>query len=323
VWDAKHLRFATDAAGVGLWSWNVDTDGITMDGRAFDLWGVPWDVSVTFEELSVHIHPADRDRVRAAFASTRDVLGAYETDFRIHVENEVRWVSARGRGDDAGMVGRVVFGVFLDVTQRKQTEEAHELLAGEMGHRVKNLLAVASALTTITSRSAATAAEMARDLTRRLAALGRAHDLVRPDPGQVEKALLGDILAVLLAPYEDGGAFHPRIRVSVPRIGVGEAAATTLALVIHELATNSLKFGAISAPSGTLDVTGTILGDEAVIVWTEQGGPLTVAPATLSGFGKAMVARSMSRQLGGSVTFDWSEKGVVATLRMRKDRLTE
>ena len=76
-----------------------------------------------------------------------------------------------------------MFGIFLDVSGRKQAEEGHELLAGEMSHRVKNLLAIASGLTEITSRSAATAAEMARELTQRLTALGRAHDLVRPLPG--------------------------------------------------------------------------------------------------------------------------------------------
>jgi two-component sensor histidine kinase len=322
VWGAKQLRFATDAAGLGLWSWHVDTDEITMDEHAFEMWGVSRDGPVTFEDLSATIHPLDLDRVRAAFAATRAVVGAYEIDFRIQIGEGIRWISARGRGNDAGMVGQIMFGIFLNVTQRKQAEEAHELLAGEMSHRVKNLLAIASALTAITSRSAITAVEMARDLTHRLAALGRAHDLVRPDSGQEGKALLGDLLTVLLAPYEDRGAFHPRIRVSVPRMGVGEATATTLALVVHELATNSLKYGAISAPDGTLDVSGITQGKEMVIVWTERGGPSVVAPEKPSGFGSKMVTRGMSRQLDGSIAFDWPKEGVIVTLRMKKDRLT-
>jgi two-component sensor histidine kinase len=83
---------------------------------------------------------------------------------------------------------------------------------------------------------------MASELTGRLTALGRAHDLVRPLPGhQGQAALLGDLLAILLSPYEDTGAFSGRIRVAVPRMGVGESAATTLALGINELATNSLN----------------------------------------------------------------------------------
>ncbi len=322
VWDAKHLRLATDAAGIGLWSWNVDTDKITMDERAFELWGVPTGGPVTFEDLSAHIHPKDLDRVRASFAATRSVVGIYEIDFRIVVVEEERWISARGQGDDAGIVGRVMTGIFLDITQRKQAEEAHELLAGEMSHRVKNLLAIASALTTLTSRSSATTTEMARDLTQRLTALGRAHDLVRPVPGQeVKAALLGDLFTVLLAPYDEMGAFNGRVRISVPRISVGESAATTLALVVHELATNALKYGALAAADGLVDLSCKVSGERVVVVWTERGGPTVVPPTTTGGFGRKLAARSMSGQLGGSIEYDWAEAGVVVRLEMNIDRL--
>ena len=100
VWGADRLRFATDAAGVALWSWNVDTDEIALDERAHGLWGVPKSNGlVTFEDLSARIHPEDLDRVRAAFTATRDLLGGYEIDFRIMYSDEVRWISARGRGE--------------------------------------------------------------------------------------------------------------------------------------------------------------------------------------------------------------------------------
>src|SRR5437764_15104013 len=138
VWREKHLRAATRAAGVALWSWNVDTDEITMDERAYDLWDVAKsEKQITFEILSRNIHPADLERVRSAFAATRAVVGAYEIDFRIASGGAIRWISARGQGDDADIADRVMFGIFLDVTQRKQAEEANELLAGEMSHRVK------------------------------------------------------------------------------------------------------------------------------------------------------------------------------------------
>lgn len=183
LWKAENLKRALHAAGVALWSWNVDDDHFAMDEQAFVLWGVRQSDSVTFEDLSSHIHPADRDRVRAAFTATRAIVGSYEIDFRIIVEDSIRWVSARGLGNDSGLHERHMFGVFLDVTGRKQAEEGHELLAGEMSHRVKNLLAIATGLTTITSRSTTTVSEMAKILTERLMALGRAHDLVRPLPG--------------------------------------------------------------------------------------------------------------------------------------------
>jgi two-component sensor histidine kinase len=322
-WQPEHLRRAVSAAGVALWAWNVDTDHFTMDEQGFRLWGLPWRHEVTFEELSAHIHPADRDRVRAGFTATRAVLGPYETDFRIMIGDEVRWIASRGQGDDDGIVGRTMFGIFLDVTGRKQAEEGHELLAGEMSHRVKNLLAIASGLTTISSRSAATTEEMASELIERLAALGRAHDLVRPLPnGQGNAALLGDLLSVLLTPYDDLGAFKGRIRVAVERMGVGQASATGLALVLHELATNSMKYGALSTPAGTLDVSSAADGKDIILTWLERGGPKVGVPPGSNGFGSKLVQRSVRSQLGGSIDYDWNEGGLIVTLRMDRSRLT-
>ncbi|MEN2785784.1 sensor histidine kinase [Sphingomonas qilianensis] len=321
-WQTEQLRLAVTAAGVALWSWNVDTDLFTMDKRGFELWGMPWSDTVTFEELSSHIHPADRDRVRSAFNATRAVLGDYETDFRIMIGDEVRWIAARGKGDDAGIVGRTMFGIFLDVTGRKQAEEGHELLAGEMSHRVKNLLAIASGLTAITSRAAETTEEMARELTGRLTALGRAHDLVRPLPnGQGAAALLGDLLSILLAPYDDLGAFKGRIRVAVERLGVGESAATGVALIVHELATNSMKYGALSCPTGTLEVTSESEAEFVVLTWSEHGGPTVKTPDGPAGFGSKLVDRSISGQLGGTIDYNWSAGGLIVTLRIKRARL--
>ena len=321
-WSPHHLRLAIDAARVALWSWQVDNNHFTMDERAFHLWGLPWARHVSFEELSAHIHPADRDRVRAGFMATRSVAGDYEIDFRIMVGDDVRWVSARGQGADAGIVERVMFGIFLDVTGRKQAEEGHELLAGEMSHRVKNLLAIAAGLTRISSRSASTIEEMAGELTARLTSLGRAHDLIRPLPGAEGKAaLLGDLLSVLLAPYDDQGAFAGRVKVAVPRMGVGEGAATTLAMVIHELATNSVKHGALSSPEGVLDISAAIDGQDLRLVWAETGGPRVEDPPDMAGFGSSMISRSVTRQLDGAMSYDWQPSGLVATLRASTDRL--
>ena len=322
VWRQEHLRLAVEAASVALWSWQVDDDRFAMDERAFQLWGLPWADKVNFEELSTHIHPADRDRVRAAFSATRSVQGSYEIDFRICLGDEVRWISARGQGADAGIVDGVLFGIFLDVTGRKQAEEGSELLAGEMSHRVKNLLAIATGLTQLAGRSAKSVEGMTGELTQRLTALGRAHDLVRPLPGEQGKAaLLGDLLAILLAPYDETAAFSGRIRIAVARMGVGEQTATALAMVIHELATNSVKYGSLSAASGFLDVSSILDGEDICVIWAETGGPAITKQPVLKGFGSRLIARSVSGQLGGRLDYDWQESGLVVTIRMRQDRL--
>lgn len=317
-----NLRRAIHAAGVALWSWSVDDDRFAMDEQAFKLWGLPQSREVWFEDLSAHIHPADRDRVREAFTATRGTEGAYEIDFRIMIGDEIRWISARGLDDDSALHEGQMFGIFLDVTGRKQAEESSELLAGEMSHRVKNLLTIASGLTNMSAKSTTTVAELAETLTGRLATLGRAHDLVRPLPGhQGQAALLGDLLSILLAPYEDMGAFSGRIRVAVPRMGVGEAAATSLALVIHELATNSLKYGALSADTGMLNLSGVSDGANLELTWTERGGPAVKPPKDEAGYGSRLVNRSVSGHLGGTISYEWEPTGVTIVLKVNGERL--
>jgi two-component sensor histidine kinase len=322
AWHEDHLRLAVEAARVALWSWHVDDDLFAMDERGFRLWGLPWRKQVSFEELSANIHPADRDRVRAAFNATRSVAGSYEIDFRILIGDDVRWISARGRGADEGIVEGSMFGIFLDVTGRKQAEEGSELLAGEMSHRVKNLLSIATGLTQLTGRSASSVTQMTGELTDRLTALGRAHDAVRPLPGtQGKAALLGDLLSVLLAPYDETAAFSGRIRVAVPRMGIGEEAASTLALVIHELATNSVKYGALSGASGFLDISSRADAGCLYLVWAETGGPAIVRHPELTGFGSRLIERTVSSQLRGKLTYDWQESGLVVTIAMPEERL--
>jgi two-component sensor histidine kinase len=323
-WDHDDLRRAIDAAGVAMWQWNVDTDGLAMDLRGYELWGVPPAEDLTFELLSEKIHPADRNRVREAFSATRSVTGSYEIDFRTLFGEDVRWISARGQGSDVGILRRAMTGIFIDITDRKQAEEGNELLAGEMSHRVKNLLAIASALTKITMRSSSSIEDMSKQLTQRLMALGRAHDLVRPLPREQGKAaLLGDLLTVLLSPYDDDGAFAGRIRVAVPRMGIGEAAATNLALVLHELATNSVKYGALSVESGTLDISGSLAGEDVQIDWTEHGGPEAAAPVTGDSYGSKLISQTIERQLGGSMQYDWSGTGLIVTILIKAERLAE
>lgn len=323
-WNADELRKAIKSAGVALWTWIVEDDTFFMDAKAYELWDIAVEKKLDFEHLSAKVHPEDRDRVRAAFIAARAIDGPFEIDFRILTcVDDVRWISARGQGNEGDAATKKMTGIFLDVTGRKQAEEGHELLAGETSHRVKNLLALASGLTAITSRSTATKEEMVEQLTQRLSALGRAHDLVRPLPnGQGSAALLGDLFAVILAPYDDVGAFVGRIRVAVPRMGLGEKAATSLALVVHELATNSLKYGALSNDAGLLDISGTKVEDEVEINWAEQGGgPFTTPPDAAEGYGSKLLNRTVAGQLGGSISYSWTEAGVLVTLRLKESHL--
>jgi two-component sensor histidine kinase len=191
-----------------------------------------------------------------------------------------------------------------------------------MSHRVKNLLSIAAGLTQLSGRSASSVSQMTGELTDRLTALGRAHDVVRPLPGQQGKAaLLGDLLSVLLAPYDETAAFSGRIRVAVPRMGIGEQSASTLAMVIHELATNSVKYGALSCAEGFLDVSSRTDDGSIYLIWVETGGPPIVGHPELTGFGSRLIARTVSSQLGGELAYDWQESGLVVTIQIPEGRL--
>ncbi len=319
LWDADQLRIATEAARVGLWAWDVDSDVMELDARSQALWEVPAG-EVCFETLSSRINPADIERVRRAFQAARDTPGGYELDFRIGDPERGRWVSARGRGDGEGRLGRRMFGVFLDVTARKRAEQAGALLADEMEHRIHNLFAVATALARISARSAQSTALMAEDLRLRLDALGRAQRLARPARGGGgEATTLPDLLYALLAAYAEpeGGV---RLQLDVPALPVGEGAATALALIFHELATNAIKHGALSAETGTLSITAREEAGWLLLTWREAGGP-QVPAAPQPGFGQRMIAQSVGGRLGGDMAQDWAPAGLVVTLRMARDRL--
>lgn len=106
-------------------------------------------------------------------------------------------------------------------------------------------------------------------------------------------------------------------------MGVGERTASALAMVIHELATNSVKYGSLSSASGFLDVSSTIDGDEIAVVWAETGGPPIDEEPVLKGFGSRLISRSVATELGGELVYDWQETGLVVTIRMSQARLAD
>ena len=106
-------------------------------------------------------------------------------------------------------------------------------------------------------------------------------------------------------------------------MGVGHHTATALAMLVHELATNSVKYGALSAAEGFLDVSSKTDHDDIYLIWAETGGPMVPKPPEMTGFGSKLVKRSVSAQLGGELTYDWQENGLVVTIKMLANRLAD
>jgi two-component sensor histidine kinase len=320
MWDAERLRLAADAAGIALWSWNIDTDALELDQRSHDLCRLSSGGSKTLNALSGIIHGADLERFRTSLTKTIEIPGRYEIDFRVVHPEGIRWISARGEGKGKGMVGRTMFAVFLDVTMRKESEQTRDLIFEEMGHRIKNIFSITSALTAIAARSALTASDMAGDLSRRILALGNAHDLFRQGvtTRTSGRAFLATLLNALLAPYFETGTMGNRVEIISQDILIGESASASVALIVHEMATNSIKHGALSTSQGTVVVSCRDSENDVVMTWTEAGGPVVTTPSKRSGFGTRLIAECVSRQLRGHIEYNWKPTGLSVLLRINR-----
>ena len=196
-----------------------------------------------------------------------------------------------------------------EIGERKETENRLRLLAREVDHRAKNMLAVVQSMVQLTRSSSVQ--ELKEQLNGRIAALGRAHSLLAESRWQ--GAALRPLVTEELAPYE---AEEDRATIVGPDIVLSPPAAQNMAMVIHELATNAAKYGAFSLPDGKLAVDWRLDGgQELTFRWRETGGPPVTRPGQ-HGFGLRLISRSISYQLDGDVALDWKPDGLLCTVRI-------
>jgi two-component system CheB/CheR fusion protein len=232
------------------------------------------------------------------------------------------------RFDDGG--GAKLGVIFLNISPRKLHGQQQELLLRELDHRVKNLFAVVGGMVTLSARSSATPKEMAERVHGRLGALASAHMLVlqeRAGGGRKTastRATLEELVRAVLAPYIDPSRNEgdPRVEIDGPEVAVRGDAATSLALVIHELATNAAKYGALSIAGGHLHISWSTANGRLSLTWTEAGGPPVSGPPSHEGFGSVLARRSVQGQLSGDMVFHWNPDGLVVVLSAPMERLT-
>jgi two-component system, chemotaxis family, CheB/CheR fusion protein len=183
-------------------------------------------------------------------------------------------------------------------------------------------------MVSISVKSAATPQDLAKTLLGRLNALARAHDLVlrglRANGRIIRGARLTGLLEAIFQPYIDispSGDLKP-IVISGPDLMIGERALTSLALVLHELATNAAKYGALSISEGLVHVTWQIEADNLLLRWEERKGPAIEKTPTSEGFGSILVRRSIVGQLGGGIDYTWKPEGLSAFISIPTERLS-
>jgi len=278
----------------------------------------------THEEWVRRIHPEDRDRVVDHFRrSVESDVMEYEAEYRIirPSDGELRWILAKAEIQrDAEARPLKLIGAHIDITARRQAEEQRELIARELQHRIGNVFTVIGSLIAMSAREDPAAARFAEGIVGQIGALHRAHSIVlnrRDDDDTGDD--LRKLIARLAAPYNGGQ--QERITIGGARVEIGPSSTTAIALVLHELATNAVKYGALSTPAGRVQIEVSAIGENVCLRWQEDGGPVVGDGPKRQGFGSQLVDRAAKSQLGARMEFVWRPSGLMVILEIPSGRL--
>jgi PAS domain S-box-containing protein len=306
----ERLRLAQDAGGIGSWDWNVATGTLHWSESCHRLHGTDPAVAPTIDGWLSLIHDEDRARIAgdlAAVAGDGSRLWAAGLCIVRPSDGEVRRLSSRGEivRDGEGRLQRMI-GVVTDVTERQRAEERQSLLANEVEHRARNALSVVLSLIRLTPGE--DVASFVDAVEGRIGAMVRAHALLAEE--RWEGADLRTVVAGELAAY---GA---NADLSGPRVRLRADAAQPLSMVVHELATNAAKHGALSAPGGRVTVRWEEVGPDRTlrIRWVEDGGPPVAGPPGDPGFGSRLMRALVGDQLRGAIALEWRPEGLRCTI---------
>ena len=270
------------------------------------------------QPITIIVPPDLLDEEAAIIASIRagERIEHYET-VRCRKDGtlvEISLTISPVRDKDGVIVG--ASKIVRDISERKRLIERQDLLLREMNHRVKNLFAVMNSLVSLSERTTTNARALADDLRARIRALSVAHNLVLGSSGGDSRpsgsASLFNLIQALFAAHQDHRS--ERITVKGDDIAVGTVALTSIALLLHELITNSIKYGALSASGGHIDVE--VQDEDGLeLHWAEVGGPPIQAPSGATGFGSRLERLALDA-LNGSIIRDWRSEGLRISLRI-------
>ncbi|WP_218650187.1 sensor histidine kinase [Brevundimonas sp. P7753] len=261
-------------------------------------------------------HPEDRERAWEVWRESLATGEPYEIEYRLRRHDGLyRWTLGRATAvrDDEGEIVRW-FGTCTDIDDLKQIERGKELVSQELSHRIKNIFAVVSALVALSARQHPEAKAFSQSLRTRINALARAHEFVRPhteiSAPSVGTMTLHAFLEAMFRPYT-GVQGAPRVLLSGDDAVFDDQAATSVALLFHEMATNAAKYGALSDPDGWVTLETRKADDRFILVWREHGGPPVTGAPTRAGFGTTLSTLSVEGQLGGRLERLWLAEGLV------------
>ena len=305
------LADALRAGGLGVHDYDPRSGRIIWDATTRAIWGIPDDEEVTLATFEAGIHPDDMAETQRNISAALDPAGEgrYEAVYRVRHRGTgaIRWVRADGVVTFENGVATRLVGTTADVTARKAMEEQIQVLMGEVNHRTRNLLSVVQAIARHTSQG-----DPETFLTRfdkRITALAASQELLISN--EWRGVDLSDLLRSQLAHFHD--LLDTRIHLSGPAVQLTAAAAQTLGMAFHELATNAAKYGALSNPAGTVAINWQLVDQRRsrlAVEWREQGGP-PVRPPRRTGFGSTVIGRAAESGLHGKVSVDYAPDGLI------------
>ncbi|HZA67992.1 MAG TPA: HWE histidine kinase domain-containing protein [Geminicoccaceae bacterium] len=259
--------------------------------------------------------PEDRPRIVEEFlpAVLREGHGTMEIRFRHFQTEEPVWMSYSVftlEDEDDRPIGFATISQNID--GRKQDDERMELLIDELNHRVRNTLAIVNAIATQTMKHTPSVQEFRSAFGGRIAALAKTHTLLATK--RWNASTLHELIVQQLEPYTRDRA--DAVDIAGPRLLVNPKQALTLSLVMHELAANAAKYGALSVPSGRVEIGWRIDPDRRLLLtWQETGGP-SVAPPGQRGFGSQLIEFNIAHEFGGEAKLDYRPTGVECVLKI-------
>ena len=314
----ERLKFALDSGRLGSWELDVETRAYQASDICKANYGRRPDEAFGFADLVASVHPGDRERMIAAIEDAIRHGSEYDIEYRVRTPSgDIRWVHARGRAAQTADHGgaRRMAGVSLDVTERKRAEERQKLLVNELNHRVKNTLVSVQSIASQTLRTTDTPEAFRDAFEGRIMALSHTHDLLTEQ--NWEGASLREIFDFELEAF----AARDRIGFDYARdLQLSPKATVALGMAVHELATNALKYGALSVPGGTVRVvwaleTPSEADPHLRLTWTERGGP-PVTPPTRHGFGARLLEKGLAGELSAQVNLAYDSLGLICTMRL-------
>ncbi|MEL7219306.1 MAG: HWE histidine kinase domain-containing protein, partial [Pseudomonadota bacterium] len=272
--SADRLQFMLDSVPDIAWSAAPGPVFDYFNARFTEVTGLPPRRSV--DDWREVIHPEDFEASLIKFSTAMETASFFEDEWRLRQnDGQYRWVISRAVPSTSNPATARWFGTLTDIDERYRISQERELLAGELAHRIKNVFAVINGLIALNSRDNPQVQDFADSLQDTIRALSRAQEMAL----RVDTAIGGDLrelLSVLTAPYGSNGTGS--VHVDGDEVRFGPRSATPLALVFHELATNSAKYGALSIANGTVTISIDHAEDSAVVTWVETNGPRVAEP---------------------------------------------